>query len=160
MTRKRRRLYVLLASMSALAVATALMLAAFQDNLVFFYTPSDAAQNQVQPGTPFRLGGLVEQGSVKRLPGGMTVEFIVTDTAERMNVVYTGILPDLFREGQGVVAEGRLRDDGVFVARDVLAKHDENYMPPEVAKALKERGLFQHGDGALAPGESAATATP
>jgi cytochrome c-type biogenesis protein CcmE len=160
MTRKRRRLYILLASMSALAVATALMLAAFQDNLVFFYTPSDAAENAVAPGTSFRLGGLVEQGSVKRLPGGMTVEFTVTDMAERMNVTYTGILPDLFREGQGVVAEGRLRDDGVFVARDVLAKHDENYMPPEVAKALKERGLFQHGDSAMAPDAAATTPRP
>lgn len=149
MTRKRRRLYILVAAMSALGVATALMLAAFQDNLVFFYTPSDAAANNVAAGTPFRLGGLVEEGSVKRLPDGMTVEFTVTDTAERLNVTYTGILPDLFREGQGVVAEGRLREDGVFVARDVLAKHDENYMPPEVAKALKEKGLFQHETGSL-----------
>lgn len=160
MTRKRRRLYILAAAMSALAVATALMLAAFQDNLVFFYTPSDAAENNVAPGTAFRLGGLVEQGSVKRLPDGMTVEFTVTDTAERMNVTYTGILPDLFREGQGVVAEGRLREDGVFVARDVLAKHDENYMPPEVAKALKERGLFQHQTGSLSPSPDMEATTP
>jgi cytochrome c-type biogenesis protein CcmE len=154
MTRKRRRLYILVAAMSALAVATALMLAAFQDNLVFFYTPSDAAANNVAPGTPFRLGGLVEQGSVKRLPDGMTVEFTVTDTAQRMNVTYKGVLPDLFREGQGVVAEGRLREDGTFVARDVLAKHDENYMPPEVAKALKEKGLFQHETGSLMPADA------
>jgi cytochrome c-type biogenesis protein CcmE len=154
MTRKRRRLYILLAAMSALAVATALMLAAFQDNLVFFYTPSDAAANNVAAGTSFRLGGLVEEGSVKRLPDGLTVEFTVTDTQTRMGVTYTGILPDLFREGQGVVAEGRLREDGVFVARDVLAKHDENYMPPEVAKALQERGLFQHETGTLMPAGS------
>lgn len=138
MTRKRRRLYLVLAGMLALGGAVALVLTAFQDNLVFFYSPSDVAQKQIPPDRRFRLGGLVQPGSVQK--DGMTTQFEVTDTAHAVKVTFTGMVPDLFREGQGVVAQGRLRADGVFVATEVLAKHDENYMPPEVVDALKRTG--------------------
>jgi len=116
------------------AAIAALVLNAFQSNLVFFYSPTQIAKNEAPAGRTFRLGGLVEQGSVKR--DGVTVSFVVTDTAKTIPVRYEGILPDLFKEGKGVVAQGQLKD-GVFVAREVLAKHDENYMPPEAAEALK-----------------------
>ena len=142
MTRKKRRLYMLGLALLGLGTATALALTAFEDNLVFFYSPSDLAAQHVGERS-FRLGGLVEENSVKRLPDGLTIEFRVTDTARAVPVTYSGIVPDLFREGQGVVAEGALGADGVFVARQVLAKHDETYMPPEVAKALKEQGVWQ-----------------
>jgi len=143
MTRKKRRLYMLGLAMLGLGAATALALTAFQDNLVFFYSPSDLQVQRVGDRN-FRLGGLVEEGSVKRLPDGRTIEFRVTDNASTIAVTYGGIVPDLFREGQGVVAEGHLRPDGVFVAREVLAKHDEKYMPPEVSDALKRAGNPQH----------------
>ena len=146
MTRKRRRLYFLLLTGLGLGTATALALTAFQDHLVFFYSPSDLRAAAPLPGgRTIRIGGLVETGSVKRLPDGRTVEFRVTDLAAVTPVTYSGALPDLFREGQGVVAEGVLRPDGVFQAREVLAKHDENYMPPEVADALKKAGHWQQG---------------
>ena len=145
MTRKRRRLWILLACGLGLGSATALTLLAFRDNLVFFLTPSDLASKAPAAGRLFRLGGLVEQGSVKK--DGQEVRFIVTDLKQTLPVVYRGLLPDLFREGQGVVAEGTLGADGVFAAREVLAKHDEKYMPPEVAKALKESGRWQEGSG-------------
>ncbi|SOD92662.1 cytochrome c maturation protein CcmE [Caenispirillum bisanense] len=134
MTRKKRRLYFVGAGMLALFAGAALVLTAFQDNLVFFYSPSDLQAKQVSADQRFRLGGMVEEGTVEKQ--GDTVRFKVTDYAASTPVTFTGILPDLFREGQGVVAEGKIGSDGVFVASEVLAKHDENYMPPEVADAL------------------------
>ena len=122
---------------AALGVAAGLILSAFQQNLVFFFTPSQVAANEVPQGKTFRIGGMVEKGSVKRGEDGLTVKFLVTDTAKSIPVVYRGALPDLFREGKGVVAQGRVGTDGVFAASEVLAKHDENYMPPEAAEAVK-----------------------
>ena len=148
MTRKQRRAIVIGVGVAILSVAVTLVLLALRDTIVFFHTPSEIAQKGVAPGKRVRLGGLVAQGSVKR-GAGSTVEFAVTDQASTIAVRYTGILPDLFREGQGVVAEGALDASGRFVADTVLAKHDENYMPPEVAKALKEQGVW-HGGGAAA----------
>lgn len=121
--------------LAVVGIATALVLNAFQSNLVFFYSPSQIASKEAPTGRTFRLGGLVQEGSVKR--DGVQVNFVVTDTAQTVAVKYSGILPDLFKEGKGVVAQGQLRD-GVFEAREVLAKHDENYMPPEAAEALKK----------------------
>jgi cytochrome c-type biogenesis protein CcmE len=144
-TPKRRRLWLLVGSLGVLCVAAALVLSALNDNIVFFYSPSQLAEKKVAPDRRFRLGGLVEQGSVKK--EGAEVRFKVTDLKQSVDVVYRGLLPDLFREGQGVIAEGSLGADGVFTAREVLAKHDENYMPPEVAKALKESGRWQEGSG-------------
>jgi cytochrome c-type biogenesis protein CcmE len=123
--------------LAALAVAVTLVLAAFRQNLVFFFTPSQVVANEAPLGKTFRIGGMVETGSVKRQADGLTVRFLVTDTAKSIPVVYRGALPDLFREGKGVVAQGRVGTDGVFVASEVLAKHDENYMPPEAADAVK-----------------------
>ena len=123
---------------AALAVAAALVLSAFRQNLVFFFTPSQIAANEAPQGRAFRVGGLVESGSVRRQPDGVTVRFVITDTARSIPVVYRGLLPDLFREGKGVVTQGKLAADGVFYASEVLAKHDENYMPPEAAEALKK----------------------
>jgi cytochrome c-type biogenesis protein CcmE len=120
----------------ALGVATALVLTAFNKNLVFFFTPSQVAANEAPVGRTFRIGGMVVPGSVKR--EGVEVHFLVTDTAKTMPVVYRGQLPDLFKEGKGVVAQGQLGPDGVFKAREVLAKHDENYMPPEAARAVEQ----------------------
>ena len=119
-------------------IAAALVLTAFQKNLVFFFTPSQVAANEAPQGRTFRIGGMVEKGSVKREADGVTVRFIVTDTAKTMPVSYRGPLPDLFREGKGVVAQGQLGPDGVFRASEVLAKHDENYMPPAAADAVKQ----------------------
>src|SRR5262245_50212651 len=147
MTRKRRRLYILLLFLLGLGTATALTLAAFQDNLVFFYSPSDLATKQLAPGRTIRVGGLVEQGSVQRGGGRPEIRFTVTDLEKTVPVVYVGMLPDLFREGQGVIATGKLGTDGVFHASEILAKHDENYMPPEVADALKRAGRWQETMG-------------
>ncbi len=119
-----------------LGVATVLILNAFQSNLVFFFTPTQVAGGEVPQGHSFRIGGMVEDGSLVRENDGLTVRFIVTDTAKRVPVTYKGILPDLFKEGKGAVAQGKLNADGTFVASEVLAKHDENYMPPEAAEAL------------------------
>lgn len=141
MTPKRRRLWLLVGSLAVLGAAATLVLTALNDNLVFFYSPSQVAEKNIAPDRRFRLGGLVEAGSVQK--NGEEVRFTVTDTHKTVAVVYRGLLPDLFREGQGVIAEGALRADGVFVAREVLAKHDENYMPPEVAKAIKEAGQWK-----------------
>ncbi|MCA0249231.1 MAG: cytochrome c maturation protein CcmE [Proteobacteria bacterium] len=141
MTPKRRRLWLLIGSLGTLGVAAALVLSALNDNLVFFYSPTQVAEKSLGPDRRFRLGGLVEAGSVQK--DGQIVRFTVTDTNKTVAVVYRGILPDLFREGQGVIAEGALGSDGVFTAREVLAKHDENYMPPEVAKAIKEAGQWK-----------------
>jgi cytochrome c-type biogenesis protein CcmE len=145
---KRRRLYFVIAGMALLGVAAGLVLYAMNDTLVFFYSPSELLAKQVPPGRTLRIGGLVETGSVARDADGTTVHFRVTDTAKTVAVVYKGILPDLFREGQGVVAEGTMSQDGVFVAAEVLAKHDENYMPKEVVDALKKSGRWQEGAGA------------
>jgi cytochrome c-type biogenesis protein CcmE len=142
MTRKQRRALLIGASVGVLALASLLVLFALRDTIVFFHTPSEIAEKKIGPGQRIRLGGLVAEGSVKR-GSGPEVEFTVTDTLATLRVVYRGVLPDLFREGQGVVAEGRLDSSGVFLADTVLAKHDENYMPPQVAKALKEKGVWQ-----------------
>ncbi|MEQ8347407.1 MAG: cytochrome c maturation protein CcmE [Sneathiellaceae bacterium] len=142
-SRKRRRLWMVLGGMALLGVAVALILSAFDDNLVFFHSPTDIAGKQVPPDRRIRIGGLVEAGSVSR--DGMVTEFTVTDTVSTLRVRYSGLLPDLFREGQGIVAEGALGRDGLFTASQVLAKHDENYMPPEVADSLKRAGVWQHG---------------
>lgn len=145
MTPKRKRLWLLVGSMCVLGAAAALVLSALSDNIVFFYSPSQLAGKHLSPERRFRLGGLVEQGSVKK--EGAEVRFRITDLKDNIEVVYRGILPDLFREGQGVIAEGTLGANGVFAAREVLAKHDEKYMPPEVAKALKESGRWQEESG-------------
>jgi cytochrome c-type biogenesis protein CcmE len=128
------------AGVAGLGVATALVLNVFQSNLVFFFTPTQVAANEAPKDRTFRIGGLVEEGSVVRDKDALTVRFKVTDTAKAIPVVYTGILPDLFKEGKGVVAQGRIASDGTFKASEVLAKHDENYMPPEAAHAIKEAG--------------------
>ena len=133
-----KRIAIVAGGLAALAVVAGLVLSAFQQNLVFFFTPSQVAANEAPQGKTFRIGGMVETGSVKRQPDGLTVRFIVTDTAKSVPVVYRGALPDLFREGKGVVAQGRIGSDGVFQASEVLAKHDENYMPPEAADAVKQ----------------------
>jgi cytochrome c-type biogenesis protein CcmE len=143
---RHKRFALIIGGVAVLGVATALILSAFQDNLVFFFSPSDVAAAKAPRDRTFRIGGLVETGSVKR--DGVMVSFKVTDTAHTINVSYQGILPDLFREGQGVVANGKLGTDGVFRATEVLAKHDENYMPPEAAHAVDQAnkaGKTMHG---------------
>jgi cytochrome c-type biogenesis protein CcmE len=137
--RTRRALWIV-SGLAALGVASALVLNAFRSNLVFFFTPSQVVSNEAPQGRSFRIGGLVEAGSVVREKDALTVRFRVTDTAKTIPVTYSGILPDLFREGKGVVAQGKLGTDGVFHANEVLAKHDENYMPPEAAEALRKAG--------------------
>ena len=135
---RHKRIAIIVAGLGALGIAAALVLNAFQSNLVFFFSPSQVMANQAPRGKAFRIGGMVEAGSLKRENDGLTVNFRVTDTAQTIAVVYTGILPDLFREGKGVVAQGRLRPDGAFEATEVLAKHDENYMPPDAAHAIEQ----------------------
>ena len=138
---RHKRLLLIGVALLLLAGAVALVLSAFRENLVFFHSPSDVAQGKAPVGRPFRMGGLVETGSLKR--DGVTVSFRVTDTVNTLAVTYTGILPDLFREGKGVVAQGRMGADGVFAATEVLAKHDENYMPPEASHALEQAAKAQ-----------------
>jgi cytochrome c-type biogenesis protein CcmE len=137
MKTRHKRLSFLLLGLAALGVASVFVLNAFNSNLVFFFSPSQVAAKEAPIGRSFRIGGMVEAGSLKRESNGLTVNFVVTDTAKTIPVVFTGILPDLFKEGKGVVAQGKLTDDGIFHADEVLAKHDENYMPPEAAAALK-----------------------
>ena len=144
MTRKQTRLTIILASLAVLGCAAGLVLYAIRDTIVFFYTPSEIAEKHVGPGTRLRLGGLVETNSLTK--AGSTATFVVTDKIGTIKVSYTGQLPDLFREGQGVVAEGAVSPDGVFVADTVLAKHDENYMPKDVADKLKEKGVWKEGE--------------
>jgi cytochrome c-type biogenesis protein CcmE len=132
---RHKRLAAIALGLAALGIAAALVLSAFEKNLVFFFTPSQVAAHEAPQNRTFRIGGMVEKGSLKR--EGVQVRFLVTDTAKTIPVVYSGALPDLFREGKGVVAQGSLGADGVFRAREVLAKHDENYMPPEAAEAVK-----------------------
>ena len=143
---RHRRLMLVIAGLALLGITAALVLNAFQSNLVFFFSPSQVADKEAPVNKTFRLGGMVEKGSLKRLPDGLTVEFLVTDTAKTIPVRYKGILPDLFREGKGVVAQGRLGADGTFHASEVLAKHDENYMPPEAADAIAkaQKGVLPH----------------
>jgi cytochrome c-type biogenesis protein CcmE len=140
---RHKRLAIIAVGIAALAVAAALVLNAFQSNLVFFFSPSQIAAGEAPKDRAFRVGGMVQAGSLKRLGDGLTVEFVVTDTAKSIPVTYKGILPDLFREGKGVVAQGRLGPDGIFRASEVLAKHDENYMPPEAAHALEQAAKAQ-----------------
>jgi cytochrome c-type biogenesis protein CcmE len=134
---RHKRIIAIGVGVAALGAATALVLSAFQENLVFFFTPSQVVNHEAPQGRTFRIGGMVEKGSLQRQGDGVTVRFVVTDTAKSIPVAYRGSLPDLFREGKGVVAQGQLGADGVFQAREVLAKHDENYMPPEAAEAVK-----------------------
>ena len=135
---RHKRVAAIALGVVALGIVAALVLKAFNQNLVFFFTPSQVAANEAPQGRTFRIGGLVEQGSLKRLPDGVSVAFVVTDTAKSMTVIYKGSLPDLFKEGKGVVAQGQLGADGVFRASEVLAKHDENYMPPEAKEAVEK----------------------
>ena len=145
MKARHRRFAWIAAGAALLGLATVLVLNAFQSNLVFFFTPSQVVAREAPQGRPFRIGGMVEAGTLQRTPNSLEVKFIVTDTAQRLPVVYNGLLPDLFREGKGVVAQGTIGADGVFHASEVLAKHDENYMPPPaadaIAKAQKDKGM-------------------
>lgn len=136
MKARSKRAMLLAGALAALTLAAWFVLSAFQKNLVFFFSPSEILAGEVPTGRSFRIGGMVEAGSVQRPGDGLTVHFVVTDTTQRVPVLYSGILPDLFREGQGVVAQGRMDEQGRFVADQVLAKHDENYMPPEAAEAM------------------------
>jgi cytochrome c-type biogenesis protein CcmE len=135
---RHKRIAMIVGGLAALGTAAAFVLAAFQENLVFFFTPTEVEAQKAPQGRAFRIGGMVVPGSVKRQADGVTVQFVVTDTAKNVPVVYKGILPDLFREGKGVVTQGKLGGDGVFYASEVLAKHDENYMPPAAADAIKQ----------------------
>ena len=147
MTRKRRRFFIISGFLLTFSIAAALVLMAFEENIVFFYSPTELSrkleQQLIPPNRRLRIGGLVEDGSVGREDDGLTITFRVTDTVEVVPVRFRGLLPDLFREGQGIVAEGSMGSDGTFIATEVLAKHDETYMPKEVAEALKEAGQWQ-----------------
>jgi cytochrome c-type biogenesis protein CcmE len=145
--RRRKRLALAVGALLALGGATALVLTAFQDSLVFFYSPSELAAKPPAPDRRVRIGGLVEAGSLEK--NGQDIRFRITDTARGIAVTYRGLLPDLFREGQGVVVQGTLAADGSFRANEVLAKHDETYMPPEVADALKKSGRWKEGEGTI-----------
>ncbi|HET7394813.1 MAG TPA: cytochrome c maturation protein CcmE [Gammaproteobacteria bacterium] len=136
--RQKKRLAIVLVIVIGAAIATALGLRAFQNNILYYFTPSQVASGDAHDGQLFRMGGLVANGSVRRDPGSMTIHFTLTDMQHSVPIVYTGILPDLFREGQGIVVHGKLDKDGLFVADEVLAKHDEKYMPPEIAAAIKK----------------------
>jgi cytochrome c-type biogenesis protein CcmE len=144
MTRRQRRLILIGLALGILGVAAALVLSALRDTIVFFHSPTEIVEKSIQPGTRIRIGGLVKEGSVRR--NGLEVRFDVTDGARSLPVVFSGVLPDLFREGQGVVAEGALESSQLFRADTVLAKHDENYMPREVVDALKKQGTWKHGE--------------
>jgi cytochrome c-type biogenesis protein CcmE len=158
MTPRQRRMTLVFGIIAGVGIAGALALSAFRSNVTFFFDPTAVSQGQVKAGEHFRLGGMVTKGSVKRSPGSLEVRFVVTDFKHDVPVSYTGVLPDLFREGTGVVAHGHIDGKGTFVADEVLAKHDEKYMPPEVAHSLKRR----HGEAreeALAEGEASTPAT-
>jgi len=147
MTRKERRIYFILIGLATLSTAVALVMTAFEDNIVYFHSPTDiATRTDLQKDRRLRLGGLVKQGSWQKESDGLTHKFFVTDTAHDIRVAYKGIMPDLFREGQGIVMEGRLQQDGSFRADEVLAKHDENYMPKEVADSLRKAGMWKGAD--------------
>ena len=138
MKRRHKRIIFICCSLVALGLASWLVLGAFRNNLVFFFSPTQVAAKEAPVGRTFRIGGLVQEGTLKRDSDGLTIRFVVTDTANTIPVAYKGILPDLFKEGRGCVAQGRVGSDGVFYADQIMAKHDENYMPPEAAKALQE----------------------
>lgn len=145
--RRRKLLFMVVFIVLGMGIATGLALMAFQENLLYFYSPTQVAEGEAPVERNFRIGGMVREGSVVRDPDSLEVRFTLTDTMNEVVVAYEGILPDLFREGQGIVANGRLGEDGHFIAAEVLAKHDENYMPPEVAEALEKAGAkYQHGD--------------
>ncbi len=139
MSPRRKRMVIIGLLVLGMGLATTLILRAFNQNLMYFYSTSDVVAGKAPNARDFRIGGLVVNGSLKRLPNSLTVNFVLSDLKKEVTVTYTGILPDLFREGQGIVANGQLGADGVFKAREVLAKHDENYMPPEVAASLKHK---------------------
>jgi cytochrome c-type biogenesis protein CcmE len=144
---RKKRLFIILAILAGVGIAVALALSALQQNINLFYTPTQIANGEAPQDTRIRAGGMVEKGSVQRSGDSLDVQFVVTDFAKSVTIRYHGILPDLFREGQGIVALGKLNADGVLVADEVLAKHDENYMPPEVTKALKESGQLLKKEG-------------
>ena len=139
MTPRRRRMMLVGLIVLGVGAAVAFALTAFQDNLLYYYTPTDISAGKAPVNRVFRVGGMVPEGSFKRASGSLEARFVLTDYEHNVNVSYTGVLPDLFREGQGVIARGRLNADGVFVAEEVLAKHDENYMPPAVAESLRKQ---------------------
>lgn len=149
MKARHKRFGLIAVGLILLAIAAVLITKSFKSNLVFFFTPTQVENGEAPKSGSFRIGGLVENGSIKRLPDGLRVQFRVTDTAKTMDVVYKGILPDLFKEGKGVVAEGEFNQDGLFVANQVLAKHDENYMPPEAAAALEAAKKAKMKEGAM-----------
>ena len=157
---RQKRIAIAVGALTAVGVGVGLVLNAFNSNLVFFYTPTQIAAKEAPQGRTFRVGGLVESGTVVR--EGITVRFVVTDTAKQVPVKYEGVLPDLFKEGKGVVAQGQLGADGVFTAREVLAKHDENYMPPEAAEALEKAGKMNArvGGTLAAQGQPGAPGAP
>ena len=148
---RHKRLILIAAGLAALALAAWLVLSAFQKNMVFFFTPTQVLAGEAPQGRSFRVGGMVEEGSIKRQADGLTVAFVVTDKVQRVNVTYRGLLPDLFKEGKGVVAQGKLSNNNLFLADEVLAKHDENYMPPEAAYALKKGEETKQAAGVTAP---------
>ena len=150
MTRRGRRLSLIAAALAVVGAAAAIALYSLSDSIVFFYSPTEVVQKAVQPGARLRVGGLVKAGSVSKL-SGENVSFVVTDGANELRVAYQGLLPDLFREGQGVVAEGVLEAPGQMRAETILAKHDERYMPREVVEALKKQGRWQEGEGIAKP---------
>ncbi|HQR49951.1 MAG TPA: cytochrome c maturation protein CcmE [Steroidobacteraceae bacterium] len=145
MTPRRKRMVTVAVILVGVGIATAFALKAFQKNLLYYYSPSQIKAGEAPDNRAFRVGGLVEKGSFKREPGSLEVHFTLTDYGQEIIVSYTGVLPDLFREGQGVIARGKLRPDGTFVAEEVLAKHDENYMPPEVKQSLKPHAAAAQG---------------
>jgi cytochrome c-type biogenesis protein CcmE len=140
MTPRRKRLYVVIGILGGVAASVSLAVMASRQNIMFYYDPTQVATGHAPPDKRFRIGGMVVKGSVQRKPGDLEVRFVLTDFAHQVPVEYTGVLPDLFREGQGIIAHGTIGPDGAFVADEVLAKHDEKYMPPEVAASLKQKG--------------------
>ena len=150
MTPRRKRMIAVAAIVIGVGAATAVALQAFQENIMYFYSPSQISDGEAPRGRAFRLGGLVTTGSLQRVPGSIEINFVVTDNAQSIPVKYSGLLPDLFREGQGVIAHGKLNDEGVFMADEVLAKHDENYMPPEAQHAVDQAQKAQKSQGAPA----------
>ena len=144
---RKKRLFIILAILAGVGVAVTLALSALRENINLFYTPTQIAAGEAPEGTRIRAGGLVEEGSVTRSKDSLTVTFRVTDNNATVAIQYQGILPDLFREGQGIVALGRVNSEGILVADEVLAKHDENYMPPEVTQALEQSGMMKHYEG-------------
>ncbi len=145
MTPRQKRMITVVAILAGVGIATAFALQSFQKNLLYYYSPSQIQAGEAPSARSFRVGGLVENGSLKREPGSLEVRFTLTDYANQQSVSYTGVLPDLFREGQGVIARGKMGTDGMFVAEEVLAKHDENYMPPEVKDSLKPHAQASQG---------------